>query len=85
MGTVSEAGLGLANRRFGRGDEYAADDQGLNYLVQAGYNPQAYRGVFEVLSQASAGATTPEFLRTHPLSENRIQRLDARYRQATNP
>jgi predicted Zn-dependent protease len=71
---VSNIGLELTNRKFGRNDEYQADDLGLRYMRRAGYNTMAAKRVFEVLHAASPG-NTPEFLRTHPNSDKRIERL----------
>jgi predicted Zn-dependent protease len=73
-GQLSNVGLDLANKKFGRGDEYQADERGLRYMQKAGYNTQAAKRVFEVLNAASP-TNTPEFLRTHPTSANRIQRI----------
>jgi predicted Zn-dependent protease len=73
-GQLSNVGLDLANRKFGRGDEYQADELGLRYMQKAGYNTQAAKRVFEVLNAASPN-NTPEFLRTHPTSANRVQRI----------
>ena len=52
--------------------EYAADEGGLEILRQAGYPPMAFVDFLEVLESA---AGTPEFLRTHPTSANRIEEL----------
>src|SRR3954454_5356415 len=68
---------------FSREQEYQADTLGLRYLIQAGYDPAGGPGVLAALSRASAiearveGRTnrqTPEWARTHPLTENRMQR-----------
>ncbi len=68
---------------FSREQEYQADTLGLRYMIAAGYDPAGAAGILAALSRASAiearvqGRTnrqTPEWARTHPLSENRMQR-----------
>lgn len=52
--------------------EYAADEGGLRILQQSGYPTMAFINFLEKLESASV---TPEFLRTHPTSANRIREL----------
>jgi Zn-dependent protease with chaperone function len=70
------AGLGLYDLKFSRGAEYDADEQGLVYLRNAGYDTHAAIETMDVL-KAAGGGSTPEFLRSHPMEENRIDRLAA--------
>ncbi|MEX2576384.1 MAG: M48 family metalloprotease [Halofilum sp. (in: g-proteobacteria)] len=66
---------------YTRSNEYEADRIGIGLLTEAGYHPDGMSGMFDLLSRASSGAgATPEFLRTHPLSSNRI--AEARGRAA---
>ncbi len=55
-----------------RSFEYEADSSGLEILQQAGYPPQAFA---EFLAKLEGGGGTPEFLRTHPTSTNRIDAI----------
>ena len=55
-----------------RSFEYEADSSGLEILQQAGYPPQAFA---EFLAKLESGGGTPEFLRTHPTSKNRIDAI----------
>ncbi|MGE0200686.1 MAG: M48 family metallopeptidase [Candidatus Melainabacteria bacterium] len=75
---VSAAGLSLLDNRFSRSMEYEADDNGMKLLVAAGYQPQAALEVFNVFERYSPDGT-PEFLRSHPLSRNRINTLVNKY------
>lgn len=68
---------------FSREQEYEADTLGLRYMMAAGYDPAGSAGILAALSRASAiearvqgrsNRQTPEWARTHPLSENRMQR-----------
>lgn len=52
--------------------EYAADEGGLEILRQAEYPAMAFVNFLEILESSSG---TPEFLRTHPTSANRIEEL----------
>jgi predicted Zn-dependent protease len=65
----------IYNLQYSRGHEYAADDAGLKNLMAARYNPQGMVALFQTLKAASGGeGKTPEFLRTHPLTDERIAR-----------
>jgi len=68
---------------FSRDQEYQADTLGLRYLINSGYDPAGAAGVLAALSRNTAlqarlqgrdNRQTPEWARTHPLSENRMQR-----------
>jgi predicted Zn-dependent protease len=74
---------------FSREQEYQADTLGLRYMIAAGYDPAGAPGILAALSRASAIETrvqgrsnrqTPEWARTHPLTENRLQRALAEAR-----
>ena len=55
-----------------RSFEYEADSSGLKILEQAGYPAEAFANF---LTKLKGGGGTPEFLRTHPSSENRINAI----------
>jgi len=70
--------------RYSRTNEQEADRVGMQTLVDAGFDPHAAPSMFERMMQASRYSSTeriPEFLRTHPLSENRIADTRNRARQ----
>ncbi|TDG15150.1 M48 family peptidase [Seongchinamella unica] len=70
--------------RYSRSNEQEADRVGMQTLVDAGMDPHAAPAMFERMLQASrysGGDRIPEFLRTHPLSENRIADTRNRARQ----
>ena len=67
---------------FSREQEYQADTLGMRYMIAAGYDPAGAAGLLGALTRASAmearvqgraNRQTPEWARTHPLSENRMQ------------
>ena len=71
--------------RYSRQHEEEADRVGMKNQVNAGFDPGGAAGMFEVMQAESRryGSRPPEFLLTHPLTENRI--ADAKNRAATYP
>jgi predicted Zn-dependent protease len=74
---------------FSRDQEYQADTLGLRYLIASGYDPGGAARLLSALSlqtaldarlQGKTNRQTPEWARTHPLSENRMQRALAEAR-----
>ena len=70
----------LSTLSFSRQQEYEADQLGIRYIAQAGYDPTAGATMLDALTrsaalearvQGKAGRSTPEWASTHPLSENR--------------
>lgn len=80
-GIASIANDVLFTLRFSRDHEKQADDQGMDMMIKAGYNPEGIKEVFQILSKASGGGKPPEFLSTHPDDKNRIKRLDDRIKK----
>ncbi|HEY1922767.1 MAG TPA: M48 family metallopeptidase [Tepidisphaeraceae bacterium] len=71
----------LANQmmqlKFSREDESQADQKGLEFMTDAGYDPRAMVDVMNILKQVGGGGSTPEFLQTHPDPGNRAEAIDA--------
>jgi beta-barrel assembly-enhancing protease len=61
--------------KFGRDDELESDDFGVQYMIKAGYDPQAMIEVMEILAEAGGGKERDEFMSTHPSPANRIERI----------
>jgi len=70
---------------FSRENEQEADRVGMETLVKADYDPNAFASMFENMLAANrfAGRNPPEFLLTHPLTESRVS--DARNRAREYP
>ncbi|WP_337661408.1 M48 family metalloprotease [Erythrobacter sp. Alg231-14] len=76
-------GSQLLTLRFSRSQETQADDLGIQYLTQAGYDPRAMGTVLASLAaqnsldaqlQGRDNATVPEWASTHPDPASRVQR-----------
>ena len=81
---IAGAAAGYFTLRYSRKQEYEADDLGLRFLQQAGYDPLATVGMLEALGRHEQYMTRtrgrdearsiPEWARTHPLTDNRMAR-----------
>lgn len=71
--------------RFSRGAETEADDLGYGYMMRAGYHPRGMQTMFEELlrRRRSNPGAVERFFASHPLTEDRIDRV--RRRIAQNP
>jgi metalloendopeptidase OMA1, mitochondrial len=72
-GLGSQVGIMLP---FSRKDESEADHIGLIYMARSGYNPEAALEFWKRFAAATASeGGPPNFLRTHPVTEVRIEDL----------
>ncbi|MCU0770739.1 MAG: M48 family metallopeptidase [Verrucomicrobia bacterium] len=72
-GLGSQVGYALPHSRM---QESEADELGLLYMARAGYNPEAAVGFWQRFAELEArSGGTPGFLRTHPVSADRVQAL----------
>ncbi|NND68538.1 MAG: M48 family metalloprotease, partial [Halioglobus sp.] len=82
--SATQAAAQQSALRYSRGNEQEADRIGMQTLVAAGMDPHAAPAMFERMLKStrySGGKNVPEFLRSHPLSENRIADTRNRARQ----
>ncbi|MBW7930170.1 MAG: M48 family metallopeptidase [Gammaproteobacteria bacterium] len=70
---------------FTRSNEYEADRVGIGLMASAGFDPDAMASFFNTLARQSGplASAAPEFLRTHPVTVNRV--AEARERAAQFP
>lgn len=89
VGKGASIGADLVTRGFSRTQEYQADDLGVRYLAQAGYDPLAAANMLsalgsqEALEARSAGKSNnvPTWLSTHPNSADRVKRAQGKARE----
>ena len=76
----SQAVAQQAQINFTRHNEVEADRVGIRTLAATGYDPQGMADFFTKMGQSSRsnGEGPPEFLRTHPVSVNRIAEAEDR-------
>jgi len=75
-GDLTQLGMDLLGYKFSRDDENEADSRGISYAYKSGFDPHGIVRFFEklqTLEKKSGG--TPEFLRDHPLTSKRIERI----------
>lgn len=73
-GLGAQVGVALPH---GRSQEAEADYMGLIYMARAGYNPEEAVDFWQRFAEygKQMGDNTPWFLRTHPMSEVRVENL----------
>jgi predicted Zn-dependent protease len=79
---IASAVNNLVDLKYGRKDETESDKFGLQYMIQAGYDPRGILEVMQILAQAGKGGRQPEFLSSHPDPGNRFENLQAMIKRA---
>lgn len=72
---ASSAGAQIINSQYGQGAELEADRFGMNYMAEAGYDPQGAVGLQRTFLQLSKGQPTDRLSRlfaSHPPSDKRV-------------
>ncbi len=80
-GLLEELSLNLLDLSFSRDFEREADDMGLDLLLKHEMDPKGLIAFFERLDQVSEGASPPSWFSTHPSSDDRAARLEAKIQQ----
>lgn len=72
--TATQAASQQSMLRYSRQNEQEADRLGLQTMVASGMDPTAMAAMFEEMLRITryTGSRAPEFLLTHPLTENRV-------------
>lgn len=87
VGAAAAIGLSAAGQQaqinYTRANEKEADRIGMRYLNLSGYDPTGMPGFFQKLERKNryVGKNYPEFLRTHPITINRIAEATQRAEQ----
>jgi len=73
---ATQIASGMVNLKYGRDDEYQADQYGCKYMAKAGYNPWGVVEMLEVLKglHDSEPGSLGELFQTHPITSKRIER-----------
>jgi predicted Zn-dependent protease len=81
--TAIGIGLGVALSGYSRSNEREADDFGIHYMAQAGFNPKGAVDMFEHMAAASPGKRNffENLLATHPETQERISNANAQVGQ----
>jgi len=66
----------MVNMKYGRADEIQSDVLGVDFIVDAGYDPRSMISVMQILAGSAGGNRQPEFFSSHPNPENRIGRIE---------
>lgn len=83
--TLAGGAESLYSLKFSRDEEDQADAGGLQNMVSAGYDPHGMLDLFHTLQTATGGKGEGiEFLQTHPLTKERIQRTQDRINRLDN-
>ena len=72
---IAQQGQQIQQLSYSRELELEADREGLHLLFKNNINPDGMLSLLEKLKQENTGDRIPEFLRTHPLPESRIEAL----------
>ncbi len=72
---VADLGSGSAMLKYSRDDEYDADTYAVRYARASGYDPGGIIRFFSKLRALSASGEGLEFFRSHPLTQNRMDRV----------
>jgi len=65
----------LVNLKFSRDDELEADELGVRFMSEAGYDPRSMIDVMKILKEASGGGGS-DFFKTHPNPDQRVERIE---------
>lgn len=79
---VANVGSQLVQLRYSRSAEYEADMYGLDYMVKAGYDPNAMYEMMVMLENLNSQRPV-EFFSTHPNPENRKEKIQEKINSMT--
>jgi len=85
MAQLGETGLGLLLLKNSRDDELEADSLGAKYAARAGWDPDGIPQMLTTLGrieETSDSKGVPNWMQTHPVAEDRVQKVQAAVRDA---
>lgn len=76
LGVGAQVGGTLYLLSFSRNQENEADELGMRYMTELGYNPRGQLQLMQILQREAGRPGGIEFLSTHPLPQTRIDRIE---------
>jgi predicted Zn-dependent protease len=76
---------GISESGYSRQDELLADYLGAKYIYKSGYDPHASIRALQKLKSEEKGNFTIPFLRSHPQTQERINRLSQKIEEFKTP
>jgi predicted Zn-dependent protease len=87
--SLTESALGVLFLKHGRDDELQADELGVRYTANTGWNPAGVAGMLRTLGRLDEAdgqrRGVPNWLSTHPTPADRVQRLQAVVQKVDRP
>ena len=79
LSSLAETGLGIMMLKYSRDHERQADQLGIQYMTQAGYDPSEMSRFFQLFvgMQEKEGQAIPNWLSSHPAPPDRIESTSA--------
>jgi predicted Zn-dependent protease len=74
-GAIASGVAQMKSLSYGRADETESDELGIDFMVQAGYDPRALIEVMKILAAAGGGSRQPEFMSSHPNPLGRAEHI----------
>ena len=81
---IAQLGAQIIDLRYSRSAEYEADSYGLDYMLKAGYDPQAMYELMQMLNDQNSQRPI-EFFSTHPNPENRMENIQQKINNMSIP
>jgi predicted Zn-dependent protease len=76
---LTETALGVLFLKYGRDDENQADELGVKYAAEGGWDPEGVSGMLSTLDRLDAAQGSnrgvPNWLSTHPAPANRVEHV----------
>src|SRR5688572_26316227 len=87
--SLTETALGVLFLKYGRDDELQADELGVKYTANTGWNPAGVAGMLRTLGRLDEADGSrrgiPNWLATHPTPAARVERIQAVVEKTPHP
>jgi predicted Zn-dependent protease len=82
---LADLTINLGKLQFSKKNENEADEFAVKYTSDTELYPKGVAGFFIKLEDQNSGSYIPEFLRTHPSPDNRIENIDEVWKSLGSP